>query len=171
MSSIEYKDLPKLTPKQQKAVEHYLLNGNKSAAYRDAYKSDKLTPKMIATAATRVFQNANVSLVIEYHQAKAAEKFDVTFDDQIKILAVVQRGGIKVKIDAQGNKVMADPKATVSASTEISRMKGFHAPINSNIGLSTDKIENENADTAIIDKLLTAITTKPKRKVRKKSKS
>ncbi len=171
MSQLEYKDLPKLTPKQQKAVEHYLLNGNKSAAYRDAYKSDKLTPRMIATAATRVFQNANVSLVIEYHQAKAAEKFDVTFDDQIKILAVVQRGGIKVKIDAQGNKVMADPKATVSASTEISRMKGFHAPINTNVGVIDGEITNENTDAEILDKLLKATATRPKRKISKKPKS
>ncbi len=114
MSQLEYKDLPKLTPKQQKAVEHYLLNGNKSAAYRDAYKSDKLTPRMIATAATRVFQNANVSLVIEYHQAKAAEKFDVTFDDQIKILAVVQRGValrvlVEEGVDHSGNSPPSGP--------------------------------------------------------------
>ena len=170
MSGIEYKDLPKLTPKQRKALEHYLLNGNKADAYRNAYVTKNMSTAAAQTEALRLFENPRVTLWLEYHQEKAAQKFDVTYEDQIKILAIVQRGGIKVKVDAQGNKVMADPKATVSASTEISRMKGFHAPINSNIGLSTDKIENENADTAIIDKLLTAITTKPKRKVRKKSK-
>lgn len=170
MKALEFKDLPHLTPKQRKAVDHFLTNGDKSAAYRTGYGCKNWSAPAVWTRASRFFDGAKVLLWLQYHQEKAAEKADVTFEDQIRILSIVQNGGVKIKVDAQGNKVMADPKATVSASTEISRMKGFHAPINSNIGLTTDKIENENADSAIIDKLLTAIAPKSKRKVRTKPK-
>lgn len=172
MKLVEYKDLPKLTDKQRKAVERFLLDGDKSAAYRHAYNTKKMKPESINRVAFRLFDQVKMRSWVEYHQDKAAIEFDVTFEEQLKNLSKATDIGLRMRKNIKGKTTIipVDLKGSVSAMTEINRMKGFHAPINANIGLTTDKIENENADSAIIDKLLTAIATKSKRKVRKKPK-
>ncbi len=172
MNRLEYKDLPALTPKQRRAVDRFLLKGDKSEAYRYAYNTSKMKPESINRVAFRLFDQVKIRSWVEYHQQKAAAKFDITFDEQLKNLSKATDIGLRMRKNLEGRETIipVDLKGSVSAMTEINRMKGFHAPTNTNIGLSADKIEDENADATILDKFLKATTKQPKRRVSKKPK-
>ena len=80
---------------------------------------------------------------------------------QIKqMLAAVAGKCLKNKMDRMGNQVPTDPKAVVSALSEINRMNGNHAPVKSELsgpnggplevrGLNDfyEDVEADNADT------------------------
>lgn len=67
-----------LTPKQEKAVQEFLINGgNKTAAYRVAYSTSNMKESTINENACRLFANSKVKARLEALQAKLEVKSEV----------------------------------------------------------------------------------------------
>ena len=61
----------RLTPKQEKFVEHLAIHGNKTVAYKHAYKSENMSPKTINEAACRLAASSKVSARVQELQELA----------------------------------------------------------------------------------------------------
>ncbi|ANS02966.1 terminase [uncultured Mediterranean phage uvDeep-CGR0-AD1-C123] len=72
-----------LTIKQEKFARQYCgpCEGNASAAYRAAYKADKMTDEAVHVAACRLLQNAKVTLMVDDLKALAAEAQAITIEE------------------------------------------------------------------------------------------
>ena len=66
---MDFEQLPKLTPQQNKAVLLYCssCSGNKTAAYRQAYDCSKMSEKTIWKEACELFKNPKVAPWIDYY--------------------------------------------------------------------------------------------------------
>lgn len=89
-------DLPKITPKEQQFIIHYLTDceGNKSAAYRKAYDCKSSSERTIWTEASRVYSNPRVSLWIGHYkqilQKHVEEEIKYTRNDLFEELGRIQ---------------------------------------------------------------------------------
>src|SRR5256885_1236040 len=64
-----------LTAKQQAFVQAYLTNGrNAAAAYRAAYKADRMSPAAVRVEASRLLARPNVALMVRAVAEAASEK-------------------------------------------------------------------------------------------------
>lgn len=71
------KELPTLTPKQQKFVMIYLTNGNNATdAYRQAYNCENMSSEAIYVEASKLLKNPKVALWIEYSQENIKKNFE-----------------------------------------------------------------------------------------------
>jgi phage terminase small subunit len=120
-------NVPRITQQNTVLIRHYLLHGNKAAAYRDAYDCAGMTDKTAYRRAQEVFDKPHVQLEIMKHQQALADKFDVQAEDLQKFLLGVARRCMRDKKDKQGNLVPTAPAVSVSAVTELNRMLGYHA--------------------------------------------
>ena len=73
----------KLTIKQEKFARQYVgpCDGNASAAYRAAYKVEKMSDAAVAVEATRLLQNPKVSLMVDELKALNAEASAITIEE------------------------------------------------------------------------------------------
>ena len=69
----------KLTPKQRKFAEEYVNTGNASEAYRRAYDVGKNTKlETIATKASHLLAEYNISTMVKELQIQQANKYEIT---------------------------------------------------------------------------------------------
>tara|TARA_R100001443_G_C3275961_1_gene159167 strand:- start:170 stop:640 length:471 start_codon:yes stop_codon:yes gene_type:complete len=69
----------KLTPKQRKFAEEYVITGNASEAYRRAYDvSETTSNEVIAVKASELLSNGNISVRVSELQKQEAESFQIT---------------------------------------------------------------------------------------------
>tara|TARA_R100000655_G_scaffold106370_1_gene155574 strand:- start:928 stop:1398 length:471 start_codon:yes stop_codon:yes gene_type:complete len=69
----------KLTPKQRKFAEEYVITGNASEAYRRAYDvSETTSNEVIAVKASELLSNGNISVRVSELQKLEAESFQIT---------------------------------------------------------------------------------------------
>lgn len=77
------KNHSKLTIKQEKFARQYVgpCDGNASAAYRAAYKVEKMSDAAVAVEATRLLQHPKVSLMVDELKALNAEAQAITVEE------------------------------------------------------------------------------------------
>lgn len=74
--------MKKLTPKQRKFAEEYVNTGNASEAYRRAYDVRENTKlETIATKASHLLAEYNISTMVKELQTQQAESFQITRKD------------------------------------------------------------------------------------------
>ena len=67
----------KPTPKQEAFAREYVANGgNGSAAYRKHYKSDTMSPEVIAIRACELLKNSKVKVIVDHLKEKTAKKLE-----------------------------------------------------------------------------------------------
>jgi len=77
-----------LTPKQEAFAQHFVLNGNASAAYRGSYDIRPNTKETsIGQSAKQLLDHPKISLRIAALRAAAAEKAMITLDQHLSTLA------------------------------------------------------------------------------------
>lgn len=88
----------KLTYKQEAFAQAYMRTGDKSAAYREVYKSDKMKSNVINIKAQQVFNNGNVLVRVHELQKEAEkiakEKFGLTSEEILKHLNILRKARI-----------------------------------------------------------------------------
>ena len=67
-----------LTMKQQAAVDHYRIHGNKDAAYKSSYNCSKMKPETIRKRAVELFDHPKVAGTLREHRAVQAGKLDIS---------------------------------------------------------------------------------------------
>jgi len=76
-----------LTPKQEKAIQEYLINGgNKTQAYKSAYSTSNMKEETITNKAYQLFKRGDIRARLEELQKKQAKKHDITKDKVLKQL-------------------------------------------------------------------------------------
>jgi len=134
-----------LTPKQEAAVEHYALNGfsDKSAAYRHAYNAENMKPETIHVKANQLFKVDKVAVRVEElrekMQKQQEKKFFLDVEERKKVLSHIATYNVKEKVDAQGNKVMKDPKASSGAIDLLNKMENQYPDQNITVNDKTPR--------------------------------
>lgn len=67
-----------LTPKQQAAVDHYRVHGDKSAAYRAAYDCKNMKQRTIQRQAITLFNKPHVAACLQHARQVQAQKLDIS---------------------------------------------------------------------------------------------
>jgi len=118
-------------------AEIYVLYGDQTRAWRAAFPMSRCKPAHVHTKASLMHKLTKVQQRIEEIRSKLVkqteEEFEITVSDLKKMLVMAGQGGLKSKIDAQGNKVLVNIAGAVSAISEINRMDGNHAPVKAEI--------------------------------------
>lgn len=113
-------------------AENYVLYGDQSRAWRVTFSDSKCKPESIHARASKMHGISKVQLRIKELRSKllkqTEEEFSITVSDLKKMLVMAAQGGLKMKIDAQGNKIPIAITGAVAAISEINRMDGNHAP-------------------------------------------
>jgi hypothetical protein len=115
-----------LTVKQEKASQHFVEHGNKSAAYRHAYSTKNQAATTINENASRLFANSNVSARVKELQAQALEKHSTTveslldeYDEAKKLALKIERPEAAIKaIDGKARITGHDKKVIDLKSTD-----------------------------------------------------
>lgn len=94
-----------LTEQQEKFVQHYVKNGNASAAYRHAYNSKGMLPKTVTEAASRMLRKSNVAARLQQLQEKTAARNDVTADMIVQELRKVGFADIRRAVKWNGTSI------------------------------------------------------------------
>jgi len=103
----------KLTPKQIRFVDEYLVDFNASrAAIAAGYSSSGAKVQ-----GSRLLTNVNVGRLVEGHKEATSKRLRITRDDVIKGLVVA----------AEQARVNKDPASMIAAMSEVSKMMGFYA--------------------------------------------
>ena len=160
------KNLPRLTVKQDKAVKHFLLNGSKADAYRQAYSTKKMSQTSIRREALRLFDNPIITPWLDYYQERNEEEFSLSVSRKKQMLAKAAEKGLKDKKDAHGNMVAHNIAGAVAAIAELNRMEGDHAPIkNAFTGADGESLNISGAAASLNAKLARLATGEKKKPV------
>ena len=112
--------------------ENYVLYGDQSRAFRAAFPESKGKPESINQRASNLNKLIKVqSRVKEINISlsdQTKKEFNTTIEDLKNYLIEAVEGGLKEKLDPQGNKVPHSIPGAVSAIAELNRMDGNHAP-------------------------------------------
>jgi len=130
-------DLPKLAPKQDAWLKHYLKCGNRSEAYRHAYACKNMSANAIQVEGSRLFNNPKITLWLHYYQKQEQAEFNIELESILKTMASVISRGLKPKQDKYNLNLPTDLGAVVRACAEVCRIKGYYAPVDTNIKLDT----------------------------------
>jgi hypothetical protein len=160
------KNLSRLTIKQDKAVKHFFLHGNKADAYRHAYSTSKMSQSSVQREALRLFENPIITPWVDYYQARNEGEFSLSISRKKQMLLAVAEKGLKDKKDAHGNMVAHNLAGTVSAISELNRMEGDHAPVkNAFTGADGEALNISGAAASLNAKLVRLATGGEKKPV------
>lgn len=114
-------------------AESYVLYGDQSRAWRVAYPDSLCKQAHVHTKASLMHGMAKVQQRVKEVRSNlikaSEEEFNITVSDLKKMLVMAAQSGLKLKIDAQGNKIPIAITGTVAAIAEINRMDGNHAAV------------------------------------------
>lgn len=116
----------KLTAKQEKFCQQYILTGNASEAYRQAYSTANMKPEAIKVNASKLLKSTNVALTIESLREETKKEFTVSAEQKRRMLYELAINCSQVSPES-GKPV--NPTATVSAIAELNKMDGDLAAI------------------------------------------
>ena len=106
----------KLTPKQAQFAAAYVLSGNASEAYRQAYNvGDRTKPSTVWCSASQLLRNPSVNHRIEALRAGRTEQTGITIDTVTEQL----RQAYELAVDR------GQPGAAVAASMALARLHGL----------------------------------------------
>lgn len=106
-----------LTVKQELFCKTYLETGNASEAYRQAYNAEKMSPKTVTEAASRLLKNSNVAARVDSLTKETQDLFLWDRQTSIKTLATIARSD---------NEAAA---SRISAVKELNVMHGYNLPV------------------------------------------
>lgn len=102
----------KLTYKQEAFAQAYMRTGDKSAAYREVYKCDKMKPNIINSKAYEVSVNGSVMARVQELQKEAEkiakEKFGVTSEEILRHLNILRTSRIDEYVKFVHDKVKTE---------------------------------------------------------------
>ena len=75
------------TLKQEKSIQHYLINGDKTAAYKHAYSTSRMKPATINRTAKRLFDLPKICTRIAQEQKATFDRNKATIDEVLSIMA------------------------------------------------------------------------------------
>ena len=160
------KALPRLTIKQDKAVKHFFLHGNKADAYRHAYSTSEMSQSSVQREASRLFENPIITPWVDYYQGRNEEGFSLSISRKKQMLLAAAEKGLKDKKDAHGNMIAHNLAGTVAAISELNRMEGDHAPIkNAFTGADGESLNISGAAASLNAKLVRLATGEKKKPV------
>lgn len=137
----------KLTPKQLRFVDEYLVDFNASRAARAAGFSSSGAK----VQGSRLLTKANVKAVIERRQKATEKRLQVTRDDVVKGLVIA----------AEQARVNKDPISMIAAMSEVSKMMGFYASKPREKTTETDYDSQKRQFELMTDKELIALQSSP----------
>lgn len=114
--------MKQLTIKEEKAVQSFMIDGNKTDAYKSAYSTDKMKPATINRKAHYLFSKPNVRARIEELRKELAQKNEITLTEIIQELAGIIKFDVKSMYDENGN-LLAINKMPIQARKMISRIE------------------------------------------------
>ncbi len=113
----------KLTPKQEKFVQEYLLSGNATEAYRKAYATGKMKPTTINRNAKANLDNNKISTRIMQLRAAMAKRAEIDQDRLTQEYARIAFADFRQYFDEDGNiipiKDLSDDAAAVLAGVDV----------------------------------------------------
>lgn len=95
----------RLTPKQEKFCAVYLETGNASEAYRQAYKTENMSPATIRGCAAELMRNPNITARLNKSKAEIVER--VVFDKQTAIQYALEDRALARELGQTGAAVSA----------------------------------------------------------------
>ena len=124
-----HKDEHGLTPKQAMAVEHYVMHGCMSDAYRAAGYSTRGKPATVNRKAIALFDLPHVAARVQELREENAERCALTREEALQILARCARGEepSEIKETYRNGKVQRIIRARrpIEAIARIARMCGW----------------------------------------------
>lgn len=120
----------RLTIRQERFAEEYVLTGNASEAYRTAYPaSKKWKDESVNTAASLLLKNAKVSQRVEELKAEAAERATMKRDDLVDMLVRVITGEqIEDYREMRGDTIITRTINRTWAIDRLCKLLGYDAP-------------------------------------------
>jgi len=92
-----------LTPKQAMAVEHYVLHGSMSSAYRQAYSVANMQPATVNRRAIELFATPHVAARVQALREEMAAQCALTRQEALHILTQIARGKLSNYLDENGD--------------------------------------------------------------------
>lgn len=83
--------MARLLQKQEKFCQHYVRHGNATAAYKHAYKSDRMSDSAIAVNASKVLKNTKILLRLEELNKRAVSAAVMSKQEALELLSVKAR--------------------------------------------------------------------------------
>jgi phage terminase small subunit len=80
-----------LTIKQEAFCQAYILHGDKSRAYREAFKCDNMKPETVNRSAFELYHNPNITARIDQLKKEIEERNKINIDELISELANMVR--------------------------------------------------------------------------------
>lgn len=115
----------------------YVLKDDQTAAFRKAYPSSKAVEATLWSKASIMHKKKQVQERIaqlrDTSRKAVEEEFGLSVSRITQMLASAAAQGLKLKVDAQANKIPVNLSATVSALNEINKMNGNHAAVKSEL--------------------------------------
>lgn len=91
-----------LTPKQQAAVDHYRIHGDKTAAYRAAYNCDSMKPRTVQRNAITLFNKPHIAAQIKKSFDERARKLDISENRILAEIAAIGFSNVANLFDENG---------------------------------------------------------------------
>jgi len=111
-------------------AKSYIIYGDQSKAFRTAFPNTKASLDSVNQMASKAHKQLKVqSRMCELRKELKKQPetdFHVSANKIKKLLLKATKGGLKEKIDAQGNKVFHSISGAVAAMAELNRMDGNH---------------------------------------------
>jgi phage terminase small subunit len=128
--------MKQLTIKEEKATQSFMIDGNKTEAYKSAYSTDKMKPSTINRKAHYLFNKPNVKARIEYLREEIAKKSEISIIEIVKDLAGIVKFDVKSMYDEEG-KLLTIDKMPIQARKMITRIENVETKGKSKISKIT----------------------------------
>jgi hypothetical protein len=92
-----------LTPKQAMAVEHYVLHGCMSGAYRQAYSVANMQPATVNRRAIELFDSPPVAARVQQIREENNRACQLAREEALAILTRIARGKVAPYLEADGS--------------------------------------------------------------------
>lgn len=121
--------MKELTIKEEKAVQAYMVDGNKTDAYKSSYTTENMKPATINRKAHLLFKKENVRARIEVLRKELEERNKITVDEIVQELAGIIKFDVKTMYDDRGE-LLPINKMPTQARKMIARMETTGKQIN-----------------------------------------
>lgn len=91
------------TIKQEKAIQNFLIHGNKTQAYRSAYNCSKMKPETVNRKAKDLFDKGKIRARIEKERVATWKRNQMTLDELLSRAADMIRADISLAYNENGS--------------------------------------------------------------------
>lgn len=112
-------------------AHHYVIHGNQSEAWRQAFPDNKAKPETQHEKASAFHKQdkvqARITELREIARKQSEQEFGIDARQVKQMLTIAAQSGLRRIKDGRDNEVSANISGAVSALAEINRMDGNHA--------------------------------------------